>query len=92
MPDQSNPWETLSSQRFYESRYADVDQDEVRHRSAKIHAYTAFRFRIYGIAVLPIFDDGSTYLIGQYRYVSGRYTWKMNLLRKRYCWRMRWSG
>ncbi|MGF9759481.1 NUDIX hydrolase [Microvirga sp. 0TCS3.31] len=77
MPDQSNPWETLSSRRFYESRYVDVDQDEVRHRSGKVHAYTALRFRIYGIAVLPIFDDGSTCLIGQYRYVSHRYTWEL---------------
>jgi 8-oxo-dGTP pyrophosphatase MutT (NUDIX family) len=77
MTDQSNPWTTLSSQRFYESRYVDVDQDEVRHRSGKIHPYTALRFRIYGIAVLPIFDDGSTYLIGQYRYLSQRYTWEL---------------
>ncbi len=77
MPDQSNPWETLSSRRFYESRYVNVDQDEVRHRSGKVHSYTALRFRIYGIAVLPIFNDGSTCLIGQYRYVSGRYTWEL---------------
>jgi 8-oxo-dGTP pyrophosphatase MutT (NUDIX family) len=77
MTSQSNPWETLSSQRFYESRYVDVDQDEVRHRSGKVHSYTALRFRIYGIAVLPIFDDGSTLLIGQYRYVSNRYTWEL---------------
>jgi 8-oxo-dGTP pyrophosphatase MutT (NUDIX family) len=77
MSNQSNPWETLSSQRFYESRYVDVYQDEVRHRSGKVHSYTALRFRIYGIAVLPIFEDGSTYLIGQYRYVSQRYTWEL---------------
>jgi 8-oxo-dGTP pyrophosphatase MutT (NUDIX family) len=77
VPDQSNPWETLSSQRFYESHYVDVDQDEVRHRSGKIHPYTALRFRIYGIAVLPIFNDGSTCLIGQYRYLAGRYTWEL---------------
>jgi 8-oxo-dGTP pyrophosphatase MutT (NUDIX family) len=77
VPDQSNPWQTLSSQRFYESRYVDVDEDTVQHRSGKIHPYTALRFRIYGIAVLPIFNDGSTLLIGQYRYLSGRYTWEL---------------
>lgn len=62
--DPCNPWTTLSSRRFYESRYVDVDQDEVRHRSGKIHPYTALRFRIHGIAVLPIFNDGSTILTG----------------------------
>src|SRR5215213_9090775 len=77
MPNQSNPWTTLSSQRFYESRYVDVDQDEVRHRSGTIHPYTALRFRIYGIAVLPIYPDGRTALVGQYRYLSQRYTWEL---------------
>ncbi|GEO14968.1 NUDIX domain-containing protein [Microvirga aerophila] len=77
MPDQINPWETLSSQRFYESRYVDVDQDEVRHRSGRIHPYTALRFRFYVIAVLPIFADGSTRLIGQYRYLARDYTWEL---------------
>src|ERR671917_526067 len=77
VPDQSNPWETLSSQRFYESRYVDVDQDEVRHRSGRIHPYTALRFRIYGIAVLPIFADGPPRLIGQYRYLAQDYTWEL---------------
>ncbi|MBM1171288.1 NUDIX domain-containing protein [Microvirga arabica] len=77
MPDPSNPWTTLSTQRFYESRYVDVDQDEVRHRSGTDHPYTALRFRIYGIAVLPIFADGTTYLIGQYRYLAQRYSWEL---------------
>ncbi len=27
--------------------------------------------------MLPIFEVVSTYLIGQYRYVSKRYTWKL---------------
>lgn len=77
MSDPDNPWKTLSSQRFYESRYVDVDEDTVRHRSGKVHPYTALRFRIYGIAVLPIFHDGSTCLIGQYRYLTRRYTWEL---------------
>lgn len=77
MSDLTSPWQTLSSRRFYESRYVDVDQDEVRHRSGTVHPYTALRFRIYGIAVLPILDDGTTYLIGQYRYLSQRYTWEL---------------
>jgi 8-oxo-dGTP pyrophosphatase MutT (NUDIX family) len=77
VPDPRNPWTTLSSRRFYESPYVDVDQDEVRHRSGTIHPYTALRFRIHGIAVLPIFPDGSTCLIGQYRYLAQRATWEL---------------
>ena len=77
MPDQSSPWTTLSSRRHYESPYVAVDEDEVRHRTGKVHPYTALRFRIAGIAVLPILPDGGTMLVGQYRYVSKRYTWEL---------------
>jgi len=77
MPDQSNPWTTLSTKHFYDSPYIDVEEDQVQHRSGRVHAYTALRFRVFGITVLPIDQDGCTYLIGQHRYVSGVYTWEL---------------
>jgi 8-oxo-dGTP pyrophosphatase MutT (NUDIX family) len=75
--DQSNPWVTLSTQRFYDSPYVAVEEDQVHHRSGRVHPYTALRFRIHGIAVLPVLADGSTLLVGQYRYLSQRYTWEL---------------
>lgn len=77
MPDRSNPWQTLETRRYYESSYLAVDEDRVSHRTAKVHPYTALRFRIAGIAVLPVLSDGTTLLVGQYRYVSKRYTWEL---------------
>ena len=77
MSDQGNPWTRLSSKRFYESPYVDVEQDEVRHRSGRVHAYTALRFRVFGVTVLPIDHDGCAYLIGQHRYVPDAYTWEL---------------
>lgn len=68
---------TLSTQHFYDSRYVDVQEDQVRHRSGRVHPYTALRFRIVGIAVVPILSDGSTLLVGQYRYLSQCYTWEL---------------
>jgi len=77
MTDQKNPWTTLSTKRFYECPYLSTDEDLVLHRSGKIHAYTALRFRIHGVAVLPILADGSTVLVGQYRYLSQQFTWEL---------------
>lgn len=77
MTDESNPWVTLSSRQFYNCPYLAVDEDWVRHRSDKEHPYTAIRFHVFGVAILPILPDGSTLLIGQYRYLSGRYTWEL---------------
>ena len=77
MVDQSNPWVQLSTQRFYDSPYVTANEDTVRHRSGRVHAYTALRFRVFGVTVLPIDADGFTTLIGQYRYVPERYTWEL---------------
>ena len=77
MTDETSPWETLASQRYYECPYLTLDEDRVRHRSGKVHPYTAVRFRVFGVAILPILPDGSTYLVGQYRHVSQRYTWEL---------------
>jgi 8-oxo-dGTP pyrophosphatase MutT (NUDIX family) len=77
MSDEPNPWTRLSSRRFYESRYVAVEEDEVRHRSGRVHPYTALRFRIVGIAALPVDEEGRTRLVGQYRYLSDCYTWEL---------------
>jgi 8-oxo-dGTP pyrophosphatase MutT (NUDIX family) len=76
-PDQSNPWQTLDTRRFYESTYLEMEEDTVRHRSGRTHAYTAVRFRVHGIAVVPILHDGCTCLIGQYRYLAKQFTWEL---------------
>jgi len=77
MRDHQNPWKTLSTKRFYECSYVNAEEDQVLHRSGKIHAYTALRFQIHGVAVLPILADGSTVIVGQYRYLSQQFTWEL---------------
>lgn len=67
----ANPWVTLSSEARHEDKYLRLDVDRVRHRSGLEHPYTAVRFKVYGLAVLPIDDAGCTFLVGQYRYVLG---------------------
>lgn len=72
-----NPWETLGSRTFYDNHILRGDEDQVRHASGRQHPYTALRFHVTGIAVLPIDADGCTYIVGQYRYVAGRFTWEL---------------
>jgi 8-oxo-dGTP pyrophosphatase MutT (NUDIX family) len=77
MTDTSNPWTTLSSERRYESHLINLDHEEVRHKSGAPGSYTAIRFKVVGVAVLPVDGDGLVHLVGQYRYVSGVYTWEL---------------
>ena len=72
-----NPWVTLSTSRKHEDSYLAVDVDQLRHSSGREHPHTALRFKVQGAAVLPVASDGSVYLIGQWRYVLGRFTWEV---------------
>lgn len=73
----ANPWVTLSSETRHEDRYVRLDVDQVRHRSGVEHPYTAIRFKVFGLTVLPIDDTGCTFLVGQYRYLLERYLWEL---------------
>jgi 8-oxo-dGTP pyrophosphatase MutT (NUDIX family) len=75
--DESNPWVTLSSRRCHEDRFACYEEDTVRHRSGRVHPYTALRYKTFGIAVAPISADGQIALVGQYRYVIAQYSWEV---------------
>lgn len=72
-----NPWTTLSAQTFYDNRLVRVEEHAVRHESGTESDYTTIRFHVVGVAVLPVDDEGFTYLVGQYRYVSRRFTWEL---------------
>lgn len=74
---QSNPWITLGRETRHEDSYIRLDIDRVRHCSGKEHPYTAIRFKIFGLTILPIDNAGNTYVVGQYRYLLDRYTWEL---------------
>lgn len=77
MIDTNNPWTTLGSERRYESRLITLDHEQVRHKSGEPGTYTAIRFKVFGVAVLALDPEGLVHLVGQYRYVSGVYTWEL---------------
>ncbi|WP_288582692.1 NUDIX hydrolase [uncultured Methylobacterium sp.] len=77
MTDRTNPWVTLSRERRYEDRYLGVDLDQLRHESGREHPHVALRFKVFGVAVLPVDPAGRVTLIGQYRYVLDRFTWEL---------------
>lgn len=77
MSDESSPWRTLNSRTLHEGPLFTVRQDETRNEEAGLRPYTWLRFKVVGVTVLPIDDQGCTYLVGQHRYPSGRFTWEL---------------
>jgi len=73
----ANPWMRLSSETRHEDRYVGLNVDQVRLRSGVKHSYTAIRFKIFGLTVLPIDDTGFTFPVSQYRYLLDHYFWEL---------------
>ena len=77
-PDEDeNPWRTLSSREVYENNWIRLREDKVIRPDGEPGIYGVVHFRNIAVGVLAIEDDGSIYLVGQYRYTLERYCWEI---------------
>jgi len=72
-----NPWKTLSSSRKYENHWFSVREDQVIRPDGKPGIYGVVSAERLAIGILPLWDDGSLTLVGQYRYPINEYSWEI---------------
>ena len=72
-----NPWRTLSGRQVYDNPWIAVTHQEVINPSGGKGIYGLVHFKNVAIGVIPIDDQGFTWLVGQYRYPLGRYSWEI---------------
>ncbi len=77
MTDSPKPWTTVSSRTVYENTWLRVIEDQVLTPGGARGVYGVVQHPSSGSCVLPIDLDGCTWLVGQYRYAIGRYTWEL---------------
>jgi 8-oxo-dGTP pyrophosphatase MutT (NUDIX family) len=73
----SNPWRTIKSYLVYDNPWIRVRQDDVIRPDGEQGIYGVVHFKNRAIGVLPIDEEGYTYLVGQYRYPLNRYSWEI---------------
>jgi 8-oxo-dGTP pyrophosphatase MutT (NUDIX family) len=76
-PDYSNPWTTLSRRTVYENPWIRVREDQVLRPDGLPGIYGVVEFKNRAVGVLPVEDDGSVWLVGQYRYPVQAYSWEI---------------
>lgn len=77
-PDQSpNPWKTLSVRNAYENPWIRVEHREVLNPSGGAGIYGVVHFKNTAIGIVPLDNEGYTWLVGQYRYTLDRYSWEI---------------
>lgn len=73
----TNPWTTLSSRWLYENNWIRLREDRVINPSGNEGIYGLVKFRNRAVAVIPIDEQGNTWLVGQYRYATDNYSWEV---------------
>lgn len=72
-----NPFETIDTSVVYENNWIKVNHSNVILPSGNNGIYGTVHFKNYAIGIIPIDAEGNTYLIGQYRYAMGEYSWEI---------------
>lgn len=72
-----NPWKLLNSKIKYDNRWIRVEEHDVINPTGGKGNYGKVHFRNIAVGVVPIDDDGNTWLVGQYRYPLDQYSWEI---------------
>lgn len=72
-----NPWQTLDSALRYENPWIRVREDQVLRPDGKPGLYGVVEFKNHAIGIVPVTEDGDTFLVGQYRYPLHLYSWEI---------------
>lgn len=70
-------WKKLSSKVIYDNPWMTVVEDRVINPSGGQNDYGHIRFKTCAVAIIPIDDDGYTWIVGQDRYTLGEYSWEV---------------
>jgi ADP-ribose pyrophosphatase len=74
---QDNPFQTKSSQQVYDSPWISVHHDEIIKPNGQSGIYGHVHFKNNAVGIIPIDEEGNTWLVGQYRYPLKQYSWEI---------------
>lgn len=72
-----NTWKTLSSELIYESPWIALNKHQTINPAGNPAVYSVVNFKNKAIGILPLSDDGYTWLVGQWRYPLKQYSWEI---------------
>jgi 8-oxo-dGTP pyrophosphatase MutT (NUDIX family) len=72
-----NPWKILSSEEKYENPWIRVTEYKVINPGGGNGTYGKVHFKNRAVGVVPIDNDGNTWLVGQYRFTLSEHSWEI---------------
>jgi 8-oxo-dGTP pyrophosphatase MutT (NUDIX family) len=74
---EENPWKITSEKVIYDNPWINLTEYQVINPSGNPGIYGKVHYKNIAIGVLPLDDDLNTYLVGQFRFAMGQYSWEM---------------
>ena len=74
---QENPWKVTSEKVIYDNPWINLTEYQVINPSGNPGIYGKVHYKNIAIGVLPLDDELNTYLVGQFRFPLGQYSWEM---------------
>lgn len=72
-----NPWITKKTTNIYQNPWIKVEEHEVVNPAGKDGIYGTVHFKNKALAIIPIDEEGNTWLVGQFRYPLNLYSWEL---------------
>jgi 8-oxo-dGTP pyrophosphatase MutT (NUDIX family) len=72
-----NPWKTLSKRTVYDNPWILVEDHEVLNPAGRPGQYGKICFKNQAVAIVALDAQKNVYLVGQYRYTLGVYSWEL---------------
>ena len=72
-----NPWTTLSQELRYENPWIRLSHREVVNPAGNPGIYGVVHFKNRAVAVVPLDEEGYTWIVGQYRSTLDAYSWEI---------------
>lgn len=77
MQQEQNPWQVTSTRTAYDNNWIRVEHHEVINPAGNPGIYGKVHFKNIAIGVVPVDDEGYTWLVGQYRFTIDEYSWEI---------------
>ncbi len=72
-----NPWTITGERRIYDNQWIGVTEYDVINPNGGKGIYGKIFYKNLAIGVLPLDEDGYTWLVGQYRFPLDLYSWEL---------------
>lgn len=72
-----NPWTILGEKVTYDNEWINVTEYDVLNPAGGKGIYGKVHFKNLAIGILPLDDEGYTWLVGQYRFPLDAYSWEI---------------